>query len=63
MTSRPSPFQIYLRSQSVFYTSVTFVPCLQITSNEDENGALQLSIRRIEFARAWERVRQIQVRH
>jgi hypothetical protein len=34
---------------------------MQITSNEDENGALQLSIRRIEFARAWERVRQIQV--
>jgi small subunit ribosomal protein S1 len=32
----------------------------QITSNEDENGSLQLSIRRIEFARAWERVRQIQ---
>lgn len=32
----------------------------QITSNEDENGQLQLSVRRIEFARAWERVRQIQ---
>jgi len=32
----------------------------QITSNEDENGQLQLSIHRIEFARAWERVRQIQ---
>lgn len=32
----------------------------QIISGEDENGQLQLSIRRIEYARAWERVRQIQ---
>ena len=33
----------------------------QIISGEDENGQVKLSIRRLEFARAWERVRQIQV--
>jgi len=32
----------------------------QIISGEDENGQVKLSIRRLEFARAWERVRQIQ---
>jgi hypothetical protein len=33
----------------------------QIIGGEDENGQVKLSIRRLEFARAWERVRQIQV--
>jgi len=32
----------------------------QIIGGEDENGQVKLSIRRLEFARAWERVRQIQ---
>ncbi|EKX40024.1 ribosomal protein S1, chloroplastic [Guillardia theta CCMP2712] len=32
----------------------------QIISGEDENGQVRLSIRKLEFARAWERVRQIQ---
>jgi len=32
----------------------------QIIGGEDENGQVRLSIRRLEFARAWERVRQIQ---
>ena len=36
-------------------------PWLQIIGGEDENGQVKLSIRRLEFARAWERVRQIQV--
>ena len=39
---------------------VTFA-CGQIIGGEDENGQVKLSIRRLEFARAWERVRQIQV--
>jgi len=34
---------------------------VQIIGGEDENGQVKLSIRRLEFARAWERVRQIQV--
>lgn len=36
-------------------------PASQIISGEDENGQVRLSIRKLEFARAWERVRQIQV--
>ena len=32
----------------------------QIIGGEDENGQVKLSVRRLEFARAWERVRQIQ---
>lgn len=32
----------------------------QIISKEDANGQLKLSLRRIEFARAWERVAQLQ---
>lgn len=32
----------------------------QIISNEDENGQMRLSLRRIEFARAWDRVAQLQ---
>lgn len=32
----------------------------QIISREDANGQLRLSVRRIEFARAWERVAQLQ---
>ena len=31
-----------------------------IITNEDENGQMKLSIRRIEFARAWDRVTQLQ---
>jgi predicted RNA-binding protein with RPS1 domain len=43
------------------YVSLYYNITQQIIGGEDENGQVKLSIRRLEFARAWERVRQIQV--